>query len=156
MNRALTCNFYPAERETMFSPYLQHHFRLKRKSSPPNLINTVSCSKPQMSSAGHKIPSFLFHPQFHTSQRCGSVEKSDKVRILSHFPPVMNPLSFFTQFYTSQRCGSVEKSDKVRILSHFPPVMNPLSFFTQFHTSQRSGSVEKSDKVRILSHFPQS
>ena len=32
----------------------------------------------------------------HTSQRSGSVEKSDKVRILSHFPPVMNPLSFFT------------------------------------------------------------
>ena len=39
----------------------------------------------QMSSAGHKIPTFLFHPYFHTSQRCRSVEKSDKVRIMSHF-----------------------------------------------------------------------
>ena len=42
-------------------------------------------SFPQMSSAGHKIRTFLFHPYFHTSQRCGSVETSDKVRILSHF-----------------------------------------------------------------------
>ena len=49
------------------------------------------------------------------------MEKSDTLRIMSHFSLVTKPLSFFTQFYTSQRCGSVEKSDKLRILSHFFP-----------------------------------
>ena len=41
-----------------------------------------------------KVSSLL--TSFHSSQRCGSVEQSDKVRILSHFAPVMNPLSFST------------------------------------------------------------
>ena len=31
-------------------------------------------ASPQMSSAGHKIPTFLFHPLFYTCQRCGSVK----------------------------------------------------------------------------------
>ena len=57
-----------------------------------------------------RVSSFL--TKFHTSQRCGSGEKSDKVRVISHFPPVMNPLSFFTQFHTSQRCESVEQRDR--------------------------------------------
>ena len=55
-----------------------------------------SANSPPMSSAGHKIPIFLFHPLFYTSQRCGSVEYSDKLRILSHFYSLTNPLSFFT------------------------------------------------------------
>ena len=32
-------------------------------------------------------PTFLSHPKFHTSQRCRSEEKADKVRIMSPFSP---------------------------------------------------------------------
>ena len=50
------------------------------------------------------------------------MEKSDKVRIMSHFFPRHEPLmSFFTKFYTFQKCGSVETSDKLRIMSYFSP-----------------------------------
>ena len=43
-----------------------------------------------------KSINLLSRPKFYTSQRCGSVEKSDKGRILSHFPPSHEPLSFST------------------------------------------------------------
>ena len=62
--------------------------------------------------------------------RCGSVERSDKVRLKLHF----SPLAFFTymylQFRTSQRCGCMEQSDKVWIIivTLFPLVMNSSSF----------------------------
>ena len=58
------------------------------------------------------------------------MEKSDKVRKLSHFSPSHEPfviLYLVLHFSEVWKCG---KSDKVRKLSHFPPVMNPLSFFT--------------------------
>ena len=88
-------------------------------------LKYISASEPCPALAmKSRVSSLLTY--FHTCQRCGSVEQSNKVRILSHFPPVMNPLSFFTQFHTSQRCGSVEQSDKVRILSHFSPSHEPL------------------------------
>ena len=48
-----------------------------------------------------KYINLLSRLKFYTSQRCGTVEKSDKGRIFSHFPPNHEPLSFFTQLYTS-------------------------------------------------------
>ena len=45
------------------------------------------------------------------------MEKSDKVRILSHFSPG-HETSVILYLVPS---GSVEKSDKVRIMSHFSP-----------------------------------
>ena len=45
-----------------------------------------------MSSPGHEIQSFSLLTKFHTSQRCGSVEKCDKVRILSLFSASHEPL----------------------------------------------------------------
>ena len=56
------------------------------------------------------------------------MEYSDKVRILSHFSPSHNPLSFFTWFNNSQRCRSVEYSYKVRIFAtRFASVNNTIS-----------------------------
>ena len=37
-----------------------------------------------------RVSSFL--TKFHTSQRCWTVEKFDKVRVISHFPPSHEPL----------------------------------------------------------------
>ena len=45
-----------------------------------------------MSSPGHEIQSFSLLTKFHTSQRCGSVKKCDKVRILSLFSASHEPL----------------------------------------------------------------
>ena len=45
-----------------------------------------------MSSPGHEIQSFSLLTKFHTSQRCGSVEKCDKFRILSLFSASHEPL----------------------------------------------------------------
>ena len=135
---SLTAKFSTHSQPSSLEKCSKRHFPTYR------LLFVLSREPCQALAMKSRVSSLL--TQFHSSQRCGSVEQSDKVRILSHFPPVMNPLSFFTQFYTSQRCGSVEKSDKVRILSHFPPLMNPLSFFTQFYTSRTSGK----RKVGIL------
>ena len=85
----------------------------------------------------------LFLTQFHTSQRCGSVERSDKVRLKLHF----FPLSFFTYMYllfrTSQRYGRMEQSDSLDIVTLFPLVMNPSSFqlylFPHFSDVQSCG-----------------
>ena len=42
------------------------------------------------------------------------MEKSDKLRILSHFFPRHETSVILYLVLTSQRCGSVEKSDKLR------------------------------------------
>ena len=64
---------------------------------------------------------FLSHPKFHTSQRCRSVEKSEKVRIMSPFFPIHDPsvilylVLHFSEvyvevwnphFHTSEKCGT--------------------------------------------------
>ena len=48
------------------------------------------------------------------------MEKSDKVRIRSHFSPG-HETSAILYLVPPQRGGSVEKSDKVRIMSHVSP-----------------------------------
>ena len=53
---------------------------------------------------------------FHTSQRCGSVEKSDKVRIMSHSAHRHKPIVILYLVPHFSEVGSVEKSDKLRIL----------------------------------------
>ena len=116
--------------------------------------------------------------QFHTSQRCGSVEQSDKVRILSHFSPSHEPLVIFPKNLPTATHAKVRilshfppshkpldilylvphfsQSDKVRIISHFSHSHEPFVILYQSYTSQKCRSVDQSDKVRIMSHFSRS
>ena len=51
----------------------------------------------------------------------GKCEKSDKVRVMSHFSPGHEPfviLYLVLHFSVVGKCG---KSDKVRVMSHFSP-----------------------------------
>ena len=73
------------------------------------------------------------------------MEKSDKVRILSHFSLSSEPFVILYLVYISQRCGSVEKSDKVRILSHFSPSHEP---FVILYLVPHFSEVWKCGKVR--------
>ena len=55
-------------------------------------------------------PSFLSHPKFHTSQKCRSVETSDKVRIMSHVFPGHETsviLYLVPHFLEVWKCGKV-------------------------------------------------
>ena len=114
-----------------------------RRTNRTKFTRCFHQDKPLMPLESHKCPALrphdpyiiLFHSQFHTSQRCGSVEQSDKVRITSHFSLSHEPfVILYLQFYISQRCISVEQSDKVRIMTHFYPSHEPLSFFTYSST----------------------
>ena len=58
-------------------------------------------------------PSFLSHPKFHTSQKCRSVETSDKVRIMSHVSPGHETsviLYLVPHFSEVWKCGNVRQS----------------------------------------------
>ena len=85
------------------------------------------------------------------------MEKSDKVRILSHFSPSHEPFVILYLVLSSQRCGSVEKSDKLRMLSHFSPSHEPfviLCLVLPFSEVWKCGKVRKSKDIVAL--FPQS
>ena len=74
----------------------------------------------------------LLVTKFHTSQRCGSVEKSDKVRILSHFSPSHELLQCHS-LLSSTLLRGVEVWNSLTKLGYccsFSRVLNPLSFFT--------------------------
>ena len=58
-----------------------------RNTKKPPCITREPCPALAMKS---RFSSLL--TQFYTSQRCGSIEQSDKVRILSHFSPSHEPL----------------------------------------------------------------
>ena len=69
-----------------------------------------------------------FFTYLHTSQRCGSVEQSDKVRILSHFSPsheLLVILYLVPHFSEVWKCGKVRQSkDNVTLFpSHEPFVI---------------------------------
>ena len=77
-----------------------------------------------------KYINLLSHPKFYTSRRCGTVEKSDKGRIFSHFPPSHNPCHSLLS-HTLLRGVEVWKSPTKSGYCHtFPQVTNPLSFFS--------------------------
>ena len=126
----------------------QLKYRLRVQGSGPQQQippkNPQGTPSSQMSSADHKIPTFLFNPQFYTSQ--SEVWKCE-ITLLSFLIPSSTLLRYVEVWNSLTKSGSCHP---------FPLIMKPLSFFTQFHTSRRCGSVEKTDKVRIMSHFSRS
>ena len=65
------------------------------------------------------------------------MEKFVKVRILSHFSPIHEPLSFFTLLYTSQGCGSVKKVQQSQVIvAHFSQSRTPFYFYLVLQFSE--------------------
>ena len=94
---------------TKAEEYLQKALLIKKEigdkkgeASSYGNLGTVFSSVGQYTKAEEPCPALAMKSrvsslltQFHTSQRCTSVEKSDKVR-MSYFSLVTKPLSFFT------------------------------------------------------------
>ena len=90
---------------------------------------------------------FLSHPKFHTSQRFRSVEKSEKVRIMSPFSPSHDPsviLYLVLHFSEVWKCGIVWQSkDNVTLF----PWSRTLCYSLLSSTLLRGVEVWKNDKA---------
>ena len=90
---------------------------------------------------------FLSHPNFHTSQRCRSVEKSEKVKIMSPFSLRHDPsviLYLVLHFSEVWKCGIVWQSkDNVTLF----PWSRTLCYSLLSSTLLRGVEVEKKDKA---------